>query len=184
MSGRRLTEGEEIVARLGPHPRALLGPIVALLLVVAAAAYLWGVLPERWMADVAAGIGVLVLVVGALPPVLRWAGTRYLLTTRRLIVASGVLGRSRRELLLARVGEVAVRRRGFAALWGCGDVLVHSAGDPLVLGDVARPRLVQAAILELVEARVGAGASDDEDEWGDGDEDDTGGWEDVHEPDR
>lgn len=209
MTERHLAEGEEVVARLAPHARALVAPIVATLVVAGLAAYLWGVLPERWMSDVAAGVGVLVLVVGAVPPVVRWASTSYLLTSRRVAVRSGALARHRREVLLARVGEVAVRRRGAQAIAGSGDVLVYAGGDPVVLADVPRPRLVQAAILELVEAAAarygddgdGAGRDGDrgdepdpdslDDPWDDtggwedtGDWDDTGGWEDVHTPDR
>ncbi|MBV8559424.1 MAG: PH domain-containing protein [Acidimicrobiia bacterium] len=78
----------------------------------------------------------------------RWATTNMVLTSERLILRSGVLAKTGREIPLGRINDVAYRQRLFQRLIGAGDLLVESAGErgQEVLPMVPRPTLVQQAI--------------------------------------
>lgn len=152
MSGE-VQPAEVVVARLRPHGRALFWPCLALILVAFAAGYFYGRFPEPWQDN---GVLVAALVLAVLfwaIPVLRWLGRNYTITTRRVIVRRGILVRSRQEASFARSYDVTVRRSGLQPLFGSGDVIVRGGSDSaIVLADVPRPGLAQAAIGELIDA--------------------------------
>lgn len=140
---------ETVVARLRPHARALFWPTVVLLAVVGALGFFSNTFREPWQNTtmlVAAGV---VALVGWLAPLLRWASRSYTITTNRVVVSSGLLGRSRHEVLMSRVTDVSVERRGLQAVFRSGNVVIN--GD-IVLSDVPSAGLVQAAIHELADA--------------------------------
>jgi uncharacterized membrane protein YdbT with pleckstrin-like domain len=139
---------EAVVARLRPHARALFWPTVLLLLVAAALGFLSGTFREQWQNTVLLCVAGVVALVGWLAPLLRWAARNYTITTRRVVVASGILSRSRQEVLLSRISDVSVERRGLQTVFRSGDVVVN---DDVVLRDVPSAGLVQAAIHDLVE---------------------------------
>jgi uncharacterized membrane protein YdbT with pleckstrin-like domain len=101
--------------------------------------------------------GVLVIS-GWLIPLCRWLSTRYTITTRRVVVRSGLVVRSRQELLHARIRDVTVRRGALQAVFRSGDVILNSGRDPIVLKDVPSADLVQEALHDLIEAAQRAGA--------------------------
>lgn len=140
---------ETVVARLRPHGRALFWPTVLLLLVVAALGFLSNTFREPWQNTTMLVVAGVVALVGWLVPLLRWSSRSYTITTNRVIAASGILGRVRREVLMSRITEVSVERRGLQAVFRSGDVVIN---DEVVLGDVPSANLVQAAIHELADA--------------------------------
>ena len=73
------------------------------------------------------------------------------------MVASGILARSREEVLLSRIDRVSVERRGLQAVFRSGDVVVN---DDLVLRDVPSAGLVLAAIHDLVDGTEPSFGSD------------------------
>jgi uncharacterized membrane protein YdbT with pleckstrin-like domain len=139
---------ETVVARLRPHARALFWPTVLLLLVAAAVGFFSGTFREQWQGIVVLSVAGAIALVGWLVPLLRWAARNYTITTRRVVVASGIVARTRQEVLLSRVSEVSVQRRGLQSVFRSGDVVIN--GD-LRLVDVPSAGLVQAAIHDLVE---------------------------------
>src|SRR5690606_40127207 len=85
-------------------------------------------------------------------PLWFWASRRYTVTTRRTILRDGMVVRRRREILHARVVEVAMRRSPAQTFAGSGDVVLEmGGGHNAVLHSVRAPGLVQAAITDLVE---------------------------------
>ena len=78
----------------------------------------------------------------------RWATTNMVLTSERLILRSGVLAKSGREIPISRINDIAYRQSFFERLIGAGDLLVESAGErgQEVLRMVPRPVRVQQAI--------------------------------------
>ena len=145
-------QGETVVARLRPHARALFWPTLLLLLVSAALGFLSALFREQWQGIVMLSVAGVVLLAGWLAPLLRWTARRYTITTRRVVVASGILSRSRQEVLLSRISDVAVHRRGVQAVFRSGDVVLNGQHEhPVVLVDVGSAGLVQAAIHDLVE---------------------------------
>lgn len=148
---------EAVVARLRPHARALFWPTVLLLLVAAAVGFLSGTFHEQWQNTVLLSVAGAVALVGWLAPLLRWAARNYTITTRRVVVASGILARTRQEVLLSRVSEVTIERRGLQAVFRSGDVVLN---DEVVLADVPSAGLVLAAIHDLVEGTQPSFGSD------------------------
>jgi membrane protein YdbS with pleckstrin-like domain len=145
-------DAEQVVARLRPHARALFWPSLLLIIGVAALAYFNGSFPEDWqnLALLAGGGGLLLLI--WLIPLFRWLGKRYTITTRRLIMRSGTLTRTRQELLHSRGYDITVRKGALQSMFGSGDVLINTGLDhPVELRDVPTADLVQSTLHDLME---------------------------------
>ena len=145
-------EREVVVARLRPHARALFWPAVLLVAVAAVLGFFSGVLREQWQVIAALGAAFVVVVVGWLLPLCSWLARNYTVTTRRIVLRSGVFVRLRQELLHSRGYDVTVRKNSLQSLFGSGDVQVNTGLDrPVVLRDVPSADLVQAALHDLME---------------------------------
>jgi membrane protein YdbS with pleckstrin-like domain len=120
----RLFSGEQVIVQSRPQARSLAVPALAFILIPAAAAYLLAVLrPTRFgeafpqLADWQPFLVTAVLVLAAagelLYPVrqwLRWAGTLYTLTDRRIILRTGWLSRRRMDIPLEGIRHLQSRQ--------------------------------------------------------------------------
>jgi len=146
---------EAVVARLRPHSRALFFPTVALLADIAAVSFFAGSFPEQWMNMLLLAAGALLALLLFVFPVLRWLAQNDTITTRRIVIRSGILVRSRQELLHSRGYDVTVRQAGLQLLFRSGDVLINTGQEhPVVLKDVPGADLVQSALHDLMEASL------------------------------
>jgi uncharacterized membrane protein YdbT with pleckstrin-like domain len=151
---------EAIVARLRPHVRALFWPTVLLVSVAAALGFFSGMLTESWQVIAAIGAGLFLVVIGWLLPLCAWLARNYTITTRRIVLRSGVFVRLRQELLHSRGYDVTVRKNSLQSLFGSGDVQVNTGLErPIVLRDVPSADLVQAALHDLMEGNQNSTAS-------------------------
>jgi len=115
--------------------------------------YFAGSFPENWMNLLLLAGGVLLALLLFAVPVLRWLAQNDTITTRRVVIRSGVLVRSRQELLHSRGYDVTVRQAGLQLLFRSGDVLINTGLEhPVVLRDVPHAELVQSALHDLMEA--------------------------------
>lgn len=134
-----------------PHARGLIVPVVVLWALAFLAMFLqgraeWG----PWNAVVLVTAGILVAAVCVFP-YLAWLSRQYTITTRRVTLRSG-FGGIRREVLLSKVHDVTLRRRGLQMLFGTGDVLISTGGErAIVLADVPSAALVLRTLNELIE---------------------------------
>jgi uncharacterized membrane protein YdbT with pleckstrin-like domain len=160
-----LTDQEEVVLHLHPHAKATVGPILVLILALAAVIVTWVMLP----ANNGGLIGVLVVATIALylavrrgmRPLLIWRCTHYVVTDERILLQEGVIARERRDLPLARVNDHAMSQTLGERLFGCGTLTIDSIGDQAaVLKSVPHVQHVQTLLYELIEA---APEIDDED---------------------
>jgi uncharacterized membrane protein YdbT with pleckstrin-like domain len=143
---------ERVVARLRPHARAMFWPSLALIVVAGAVGYFAGSFAAVWQNLAVLAAGAFAVLVFWLLPLLAWLGTRYVLTTRRIILRSGFFIRVRQELLHSRGYDVTVRQNGLQSLFRSGNVLINTGLDqPVVLKDVPGADLVQAALHDLME---------------------------------
>ena len=141
---------ETVVARLRPHVRALFWPTVLLVVVAGVVGFFWGAFTVDWQNALLLGGAGAVLLVGWLAPLLRWLSRRYTITTRRTMVTSGILRRTRQELLHSRVHDITVSRTILQSVFRSGDVILETGGEnPVVLADVPSAGLVQAALHDL-----------------------------------
>ncbi|MEU1751370.1 PH domain-containing protein [Micromonospora matsumotoense] len=154
-----LTEDEHVVLHLHPHWKALLRPILVLVLGVAAVVAGWLLLPDgdggTIVLYVVAGLFLIAALWLGLWPFLVWRTTHYLFTNERVLLQEGVFSRHRRDLPLARINDHSMNQRFIERLLGCGTLTIESAGErgQSVLADVPRVDRVQTTLYELVEAQ-------------------------------
>ena len=113
----KLAPGERIIVASRPHARQLVWPVALAVLVCAAAGFGYGYLDRDSLPGqvgdfsgyLQAGIvavAMFLMLRFSVPPVLRWAFSRYIVTNRRLIHRQGVLRRRERELALASIFQL------------------------------------------------------------------------------
>jgi uncharacterized membrane protein YdbT with pleckstrin-like domain len=155
---RLLGEDEEVVLDLHPHWKRLLIPGLLLPIVVGAASYLVFLVPTgsvrtpvRW-AIVA--LALVVLLRWSLWPYVTWLTTRYVLTTKRVVIRRGVFGRSGRDIPLTRVNDVSFHHSLVERMLRCGTLTIESAGEhgQVVLPEVPDVELVQREVYRCVES--------------------------------
>lgn len=145
------SQPEVVVLRFRRHGRRLGPPVLALIVIAAAAGFWVGALPEPWMnAAAGLGAGLLALILGVLP-VLGWLAHRTTVTTRRVIVRRGLFSRHRSEVPLSRVREVRSRRGLLQRMWAAGDIELLHGPERLRLSDVPGSEGVADALQELME---------------------------------
>lgn len=146
-----MSDPERIVVRLRSHGRALIVPALVLWLTCLVAALaidrvawpLWNLVVLTVAAILIIGLCVV--------PLLAWLSRRLVVTNRRIIMRSG-FGGTRRELALARIHDITLRRRGLQRVFGSGDLLVSTGGERLVtLADLPGAALVQRTLTDLLE---------------------------------
>lgn len=145
-----LNPGERVELDLRPHWKFLAPAASLVALLVAAAVFCMVAGAPRW-AEVALVAALLVALGWLAGRWLRWVTSSFVVTTQRLVVRRGVLGRTAREIPLDRLTDVTCRQSLFDRLVGCGDVLVESPGrdSPIVFADLPRPLAVQGLISRL-----------------------------------
>jgi uncharacterized membrane protein YdbT with pleckstrin-like domain len=131
-----LNEGETVVVDTRTHPKALLFPLLMLVVFLAIGTFVQKEVDQKevnWTAWVLAIIGVLWFVVR---PVLIWLTATYTITTRRLITRHGVITRRGHDIPLTRISDVAYEKDLIDRLLGCGTLVISDASTH---GQVALP---------------------------------------------
>jgi len=154
---RGAPEDEEVLLRVRPHGRALVLPLLALLLVLAVAGFAAGRLPDadwqRAARTAVAAVAAVLVVRLSLLPWLRWLTTVLVVTDRRVVLERGLLRRTSRGVPLSRVADVGVERSAVQRLLGSGTLVLDTVGERggLVVRDVPRVRALAAEIGELLD---------------------------------
>ncbi|MER7501222.1 PH domain-containing protein [Nonomuraea pusilla] len=153
-----LTQGERVIRSFRPHWKRLIGPTLALVLIVAAAGVAIYLVPGGWeyasyARIAAAAVALALLTIWSFVPYLRWRNTGYTLTTHRFTISTGVLNKSTDEIPMAKVNTVSSDQTFGERLFGCGTLTVESAGDrgQIVLRDIPRIQDVRTDLFRLVE---------------------------------
>lgn len=159
-AGRPAVPAERVIVRIRRHARVLIIPALLLIATAGGAAYALAALREPWQQLAVLGATLAIVLLGSFLPFLSWLTRRTTITTRRIILRSGVFVRLRQELLHSRGYDVTVRRSWAQSAFGSGDVRINTGHDhPVVLRDVPKPQLVQVALHELM-AESDTGISD------------------------
>lgn len=150
-----LNEGENVVVSTRTHPKALLVPLLVLVVLLAL-----GTVVERQTSGdggrVVAWVVWAVVAVGALRytlwPFLEWLTGHYTFTDRRLITRTGVLTRRGHDIALSRVSDVAVELHLTDRMLGCGTLVVSDASThgQVVLPDIPHVEEVQRRLQVLL----------------------------------
>jgi uncharacterized membrane protein YdbT with pleckstrin-like domain len=156
ISPKLLSPGEQVIASTRTHWKALVVPVLVLILTCAVAGFLIAVLPDGSAHTV---LFVVVLVVAAaiviwftVRPFLVWLTASYTVTNRRLINRSGVFVRKGRDIPLYRVNDVSYERGVLDRLLGCGTLVISDASEQgrSVLPDVPQVEKLQLLITDLL----------------------------------
>jgi uncharacterized membrane protein YdbT with pleckstrin-like domain len=156
ISPKLLGEGEHVIASTRTHWKALVLPVLALLVTCAAAGFLIAVLPSgsshRALVWVVVGAAVLVILYATVRPFLVWLTASYTVTNRRLINRSGVLTRRGRDIPLQRINDVKYERGVLDRILGCGTLVISDASEEgrSVLPDVPHVEKLQLVITDLL----------------------------------
>lgn len=152
-----LSEDEQAELELHPHWKALVLPVLVLLVTVPVASFLAARAPEgSAQVPVRAAIVIIALVVlvaGTVMPFLRWVTTHYVVTDRRIITRRGIIARSGRDMPLSRVNDISFSHTLWERVLGCGTLVIESAGETgqLTLTSVPHVEDVQRRIYELAD---------------------------------
>jgi len=147
-----LNEGETVVVDTRTHPKALLLPLLILVVLLAIGTFGQTQIDQRevnWVVWAIAIIGILWFVVR---PVLIWLTASYTITTRRLITRHGVITRRGHDIPLTRISDVAYEKDLIDRLLGCGTLVISDASThgQVALPDIPRIEETHRTLQELL----------------------------------
>jgi uncharacterized membrane protein YdbT with pleckstrin-like domain len=148
-----LSDGETVVLETHPHWKTLVLPVLALLATMVLAGFLLAVVDDSTGRYVIAGVAAVLAVVFFLAPFLRWRTTLFVITDKRVVVRTGILSRTGRDIPLSRVNDVTFSHNLLERILGCGTLVVESAGErgQVQLTEVPHVEQVQRTLYELAE---------------------------------
>lgn len=160
-----LASDEQVVLHRHPHWKALVAPVLTLLVASAVAAFAAGwVNTTDWDGTAK---NVLYVVIGAiwlvvigwltLWPFLNWLTTHFVITDRRVMFRYGVLTRAGIDIPLARINSVEFRHNLMDRILRTGTLIIESAAqDPLSFEDIPRVEQVHALLYHEVFDTLGS----------------------------
>jgi uncharacterized membrane protein YdbT with pleckstrin-like domain len=152
-----LAADEKLVHDLHPHWKALITPVVTLILVLGIGGYAAAAMPDgshQGLGRLAVlVVAVILLAAYSLRPFLRWITTHFVITDRRVLVRTGIFARTGRDVPLSRINDITFSHTFLERLLGCGTLVVESAGErgQVTLTEVPRVERVQRELYDLVE---------------------------------
>lgn len=143
-----LVPGEQVIVTTRPQPRKLAGAAAAFVLAPALAAYAsaWiirggaaGLVPALgdkatpWLVACCVLAAAGVWLAYCLPRLLRWLGTRYTLTSLRMVARHGILNRREQQVDLASVRNLTVRETLLQRLVRSGNISLETGYQGVVV---------------------------------------------------
>ena len=154
-----LAADEQVVLHRHPHWKRLVGPIMALLLSTAVAAFLaavvsrtgWDPDARRVVSAVIAGIWLLAVGWLTVRPFLAWLTTHFVITDRRVMYRHGLLTRAGIDIPLARINSVEFQHGLIDRMVRTGTLIIESASqDPLEFFDIPQVEQVHSLLYHEV----------------------------------
>jgi membrane protein YdbS with pleckstrin-like domain len=159
-----LLDGERIIYRAHLHWTIFLVPILVVLLGTALAIVLYMYEPAYWwLGAVLAGVG-LVLAIG---PLIRYVGSEFAVTNKRVLSKTGFIQRESDETLLSKVEGISVDQGILGRMLGFGTVIITGSGGtedafPRISQPLELRRQIQTQVVAFEERRgsfAGAGTT-------------------------
>jgi uncharacterized membrane protein YdbT with pleckstrin-like domain len=167
---RLLAPGEQVDLAMRPHWKALILPVLNLVVAVAAFGAAVGFSSGDARKWAAIGVGALALVdilVFSLRPWIIWLNKNYIVTNKRLIIREGFIQRHGRDMPLIKINDVSFQHNGLLdRLLGCGTLVVESAGEhgQEQLQDIPHVEATQRELTNLISSVGADGTADDDDD--------------------
>ncbi|MFJ2633980.1 PH domain-containing protein [Streptomyces sp. NPDC087422] len=155
---RYLTDDEELIYVTRQHWTQLVGEFVVLCVTWAAAGALLWVLPsgKSWTDAaryVVLGVAALVSLWFWLIPLMKWRGTLYILTTKRVHTRVGFVNKTGRSIPLARINDISFAASLWERIIRCGTLKIESASEQglLTLKHIPDPEGLKRTIYEAMD---------------------------------
>jgi membrane protein YdbS with pleckstrin-like domain len=150
-----LSSGEHVVIHRHPHWKMLIFPVFWLLVVVAIATYLAGLVVDQSWATIAwialTVIGLALIMWLTLAPLMRWRTTHFIVTSDRVMAREGVFKRTGLDIPLSRINSVRFEHSLLDRVLGCGTLIIESASDePLEFDDIPSVEKVHSLLYREV----------------------------------
>ncbi|MDO5676978.1 MAG: PH domain-containing protein [Propionibacteriaceae bacterium] len=162
----QLGRDEQVVLSMRTHGKALIVPVLILLIASSLLGLAIAFFPPDWQpwgTYAAVAVYLLVFIFAVLLPFLRWLTATYTITDRRIVTRRGIINKTGHDLPLRRINNVNYERSLTDRMLGCGTLILETAaGQPLVLPDVPRVERVHVAINDLLYDTHGAPDASDE----------------------
>ena len=158
-----LNEDEHVVVSTRTHPKALIGPVLVLV-VLAAAVILASRLSDSTVVGAVVGaIAAGVVVWWVVRPVISWLTTTYTFTNRRFIKRSGFVAKEGRTIPLNRISGVDFEIGVVDRIFGCGTLVVSDASTDgrVELHDIPQVEKVQLQVSDELHRLSGGDRRDD-----------------------
>jgi membrane protein YdbS with pleckstrin-like domain len=127
ISRKLLNEGETVVVDTRTHVKALLWPLILLVLLLAVGTFVQVKVDTRVLTLIVWALVAVAIVWWVLRPAIIWATGSYTFTDQRLITRSGVLVRRGHDMPLARISDIAYEFGLIDRVLGCGTLIVSDA---------------------------------------------------------
>jgi len=156
ISEKLLNPGETLVFSAREHPKALFGPILALVVFLAVGVAVQVLLDDGdtalWATRVVWVLCGIAILWWSVRPFLAWLTTVHGVTNRRIITRWGIITRRGHDIPLARISDISIEIHLLDRPFGCGTLLVDdsSANGDVRLKDIPRVEEAQRQINELL----------------------------------
>ena len=152
ISKNLLNEGEKVVVDTRTHPKALLLPLLALVVFLAIAVFVQSAVDQHVVTLVVWALAAIGIIWFFLRPLLIWFTATYTITTRRLITRHGVITRRGHDIPLTRVSDVAYEKDLIDRMLGCGTLVISDASThgQVALPDIPHVEEVQRKLNDLL----------------------------------
>lgn len=149
-----LGKGEVVVLHLRTHVKALIVPVLLLLVIAVLSGFAFAiplVAGWDWLRWVMIVIALVALVLWVVVPFMKWLTSTYTFTNRRIITRRGILVKTGHDMPLSRINNVAYQRGPIDQLLGCGTLVLTTAADqPVTLDDIPDVERVHVVMTELL----------------------------------
>lgn len=158
-----LNDGEHVVISTRTHPKALVGPAMILIVVVAAVLVAASMTDSTVLGVVAGAVAAGIVVWFVLRPFIDWLTTTYTFTNRRFIKRSGFIAKEGRTIPLNRISGVDFEIGVIDRIFGCGTLVVSDASTDgsVQLNDIPRVEEVQLQVSNELHRLAGGDRRDD-----------------------
>ena len=164
ISPKLLTDGEEVVVDTRTHIKALLLPLLALVVTLAVAVFLDRLVDNGVVSWIIRALALVAILWWFVRPLLVWLTATYTITNRRLITRTGVLARKGHDIPLARISDVAYELGLVDRMLGCGTLVISDASTngQVRLPDIPHVEETQRTLSQLLDHGYGSQTRDHE----------------------
>jgi uncharacterized membrane protein YdbT with pleckstrin-like domain len=152
ISRKLLNEGENVLASMRQHPKALFPALLWLVVLLAVGVAVQTLIDQSTVTLVAwivVAVGILWFVV---KPFLQWLFDVHAVTDRRIITRWGIITRHGHDIPLKRISDVAIEINLIDRPFGCGTLIISDASTDgeVRLKDIPHVEQVKLLIHNLV----------------------------------